>query len=63
MLKITSRTRNGKCDALHFVLCLKSPKKTRYQDMIDVSYQIVLQMTNSEGKRLYKDAGKEIEET
>ncbi|KRX60082.1 hypothetical protein T09_9425 [Trichinella sp. T9] len=31
--------------------------------MIDVSYQIVLQMTNSEGKRLYKDAGKEIEET
>ncbi|KRX37671.1 PiggyBac transposable element-derived protein 4 [Trichinella murrelli] len=54
---------NGKCNALHFVLYLKSPKKTRYQAMIDVSYQIVLQMTNSEGKRLYKDAGKEIQET
>ncbi|KAL1232967.1 PiggyBac transposable element-derived protein [Trichinella spiralis] len=42
---------NGKCDALHFVLCLKSPKKARYQ------------MTNSEGKRLHEDAWKEIEET
>ncbi|KRY39494.1 PiggyBac transposable element-derived protein 4 [Trichinella spiralis] len=31
--------------------------------MIDVSYQIVLQMTNSEGKRLHKDTWKEIEET
>ncbi|KRZ01727.1 PiggyBac transposable element-derived protein 4 [Trichinella zimbabwensis] len=31
--------------------------------MMDVSYQIVLQMTNLDGKRLYKDDWKQIDET